>query len=205
MQNTCLPYSSIFHQIRQGSSKRLRAWQRAQTVLDPSCTGPDTLGPTLTPSPSLPCAHTGSPLASPSCSLPRFPQACVSLSLSDSYSLSPSSLPSLRVCLFLFPLFSLCSLSPYPVLDRSASFCLSLSPSLLSLSLPTPSGSFSGTELPLFQHILRSHHHQIHVLPQPHYSELFCFFFLAKPRDVRDLSSPTRDRTHGPCSASTES
>lgn len=80
MQNICLPYHSMFHQTQQGSSKRLRAWQRAQTVLDPTCTGPDTLGPALTPSPSLPCTHTGSPLASSSCSLPRFPQACVSVS-----------------------------------------------------------------------------------------------------------------------------
>ena len=31
----------------------------------------------------------------------------------------------------------------------------------------------------------------------------FLFFLLAMPRGVWDLSSPTRDRTHAPCSGST--
>ena len=34
---------------------------------------------------------------------------------------------------------------------------------------------------------------------------LFFFFFLAVLRSLQDLSSPTRDRTHAPCSGSLES
>ena len=34
---------------------------------------------------------------------------------------------------------------------------------------------------------------------------IFFFFFLAIPRGMRDLSSPTRDWTHAPCSGSAES
>ena len=37
------------------------------------------------------------------------------------------------------------------------------------------------------------------------FGKLFCFYFLAAPCSIWDLSSPTRDRTLTPCTGSAES